>query len=470
MDKFNLILGVPFVAVFDNSLDPLVPEHWANESLAILEENMVMANLVHRDFQPMIAQFGDVVNTRRPGEFTAKRKTVNDNVTIQDATSTNVPVPLDQHIHVSFLIRDGEEAYSFKDLTAEYMAPAMLAQARIVDQILLGQVYRFLGNVYGGLTKLSNSNVVDYITGVRNKMNINKAYMENRRLILTPNSETTFLNNAQFTDADRVGDDGTALRNASLGRKYGFDMFMCQNASSIAAGNSLTGGAGPQAINNVSGYAAGVTTVTVDGFTGAVANGQWMTIDGDDQPLRITAHVESVGNTTSITFTPALKAAVVDNAVVKVYAAGAVNNASGYAAGWSKEIVIDGFTVAPRLGQLIAFGTQTHVYTVIAVNALVGITLDRPLAAALVDNDTVNVGPRGEYNLAFHRDALALVVRPFGLPRAGVGALSSVVNLNGLSVRATITYNGEKQGHLVTLDMLCGIAILDTNLGAVLLG
>ena len=39
------------------------------EGLAILEENMVMANLVHRDFENEIAKFGDVVNTRKPGEF-----------------------------------------------------------------------------------------------------------------------------------------------------------------------------------------------------------------------------------------------------------------------------------------------------------------------------------------------------------------------------------------------------------------
>ena len=64
---------------------------------------------------------------------------------------------------------------------------------------------------------------------------------------------------------------------------------------------------------------------------------------------------------------------------------------------------------------------------------------------------------------------MSLVVRPLAMPRAGTGALSSVVNLNGLSMRATITYNGLKQGHLVTLDMLCGIAILDQNLGSVLL-
>ena len=99
--------GLPFVAAYDNSLDAFVPEQWAMEGIAILMENMVAANLVHRDFEPLFAKYGDVVNTRKPAEFKGQRKTDSDDVTVQDATASNVAVPLDQHVHVRFLIRDG---------------------------------------------------------------------------------------------------------------------------------------------------------------------------------------------------------------------------------------------------------------------------------------------------------------------------------------------------------------------------
>ena len=36
---------------YDNDNDAFIPEMWANESLVILEESMVMCNLVHRDFE-----------------------------------------------------------------------------------------------------------------------------------------------------------------------------------------------------------------------------------------------------------------------------------------------------------------------------------------------------------------------------------------------------------------------------------
>ena len=110
----RLYLSQPFVACYENNLDAYIPELWAQEGLAILEENMVMANLVHRDFENEIAKFGDVVNTRKPGEFRIRRKTDGTTLVQQDATATNVPVPLDQWFYESFVIRDGEGSKSFQ--------------------------------------------------------------------------------------------------------------------------------------------------------------------------------------------------------------------------------------------------------------------------------------------------------------------------------------------------------------------
>lgn len=454
-----------FRSVYDNSIDAYIPELWANESLLILQETMVIGNLVHRGFEPVIAAYGDIVNTRKPGEFEAVRKNVTDDVTTQNVSATNVQVPLDQLVHVSFLIRDGEESKSFKDLVTTYMAPAMLAQARFIDKILLGQVHRFTANSYGQLGGLTSSNGMDYLAGTRNIMNINKAWMSNRNLILTPNSETNFIKNDKFTDAQRIGDMGQAVREAALGRLVGFDLYMSQNTSSVATGNTATAGA----INNASGYNIGDSVLTVDTFSGAVITGSWITIAGSMLPYRVTAHTETLGATTSITISPTLRDAVVDNAVVTAYTPGQVNNGAGYDAGYAKDITVDTFTVSPQVGQLVSFNTGTAKYSIIKASTT-SITLDRPLDAAIADNDKVEIGPKGEYNFAFHRNALALVVRPLAATPPGVGARSSVISDGGLSIRATLSYDSVKQGMRVTLDMLCGIAILDVNLGAVMFG
>lgn len=70
------------------------------------------------------------------------------------------------------------------------------------------------------------------------------------------------------------------------------------------------------AVNNMSGHAQNATVITVDGFTGAVVTGDYLKFAGHTTEYLITAHSETLGNTTSITISPGLTAAVADNEVI----------------------------------------------------------------------------------------------------------------------------------------------------------
>jgi hypothetical protein len=449
-----------FLTAYANDNDALVPELWAQESLMVLENNMVATNLVHRDFEPVIASYGDVVNTRKPASFTARRKTDVDSVTIQDASTTNVAVKLDQHLHTSFMIKDQEQSKSFKDLVTTHLTPAVISLAQAADQIVMGQVYKFLPNAVGQLgAGATKANMI----AAREKMTTLKVPQGPglRNLLITPNMEGQLLNIADFLNAEKVGDAGTALREGSIGRKLGFDTYTSQNTPSILSASAVATGA----VNNAPGYAVGTTTLTVNGFSAAITNGSWCTIDG--QPHEITATVGGA-TPTSITIRSALRAAVANSAVIKVYAPAQVNLGAGYVSGWTKEMVYD--TTTPiRPGQLVSYGSGI-IHAAIDGTDATNLLLDRPTEAALADNAVLGLGPSGEYGFAFHRNALAFVTRPLATPRANTGALSSVAAYNGLGLRVTITYNGEKQGHLVTIDMLAGVKELDLNLGVPLLG
>jgi len=84
--------------------------------------------------------------------------------------------------------------------------------------------------------------------------------------------------------------------------------------------DGYSGPGGTPAINNGGGYSTGATTITVDGFTGAVANGDRFTIFGETGTPEhsVTSHIETLGNTTSITFTPALVSSVADDAALTI--------------------------------------------------------------------------------------------------------------------------------------------------------
>jgi hypothetical protein len=455
-----------------NDNDALIPEVWSREALMTLMSNTVMAQLVHRDFSSNVASEGDVVNTSRPADFTGKRKTDADNVTDQDAVSPNIPVPLDQHFHVSYVIKDGERSKALPDLLERYMEPAAREIAEKIDQVLCGQVARLQAYQVGEPGAVTELNVDQYILDADEKLNDNKAPKFGRYLVMSSRFNRSALGADIVTEADKRGDNGTALREASVGRIYGFDSFMDQNVSHVNLNDcevapGVTDGA----------EAKGSTVIEATNLIAdiTVAGGEYVTIEGSRYAHRIaSASADTLAS--DITLTEGVTDDIVSGAAVTVYMACDVKGA--YAAGHSKEVVLDGFASGkgPQVGQLVSFGTggSTHTYTVIAVTETTAtehaVLLDRPLSASLTDNQLAFPGPAGSRSIAFTREAIALVTRPLASVPEGSGASSFVASMDGLSMRVTMQYDSRAQGTRVTFDVLCGVAILDTRLAVVING
>lgn len=467
----------PEVLAFDNDNAALIPELWAREALRTLGNKLVLAHLVNRDYSDDVSAFGDVVNTSRPADFSARRKTMGDQVTIQDAVSPNIPVPLDQHVHVSFVIYDEESSKSFVELVDRYLEPAAREMADYIDRVLCGQVVRLTASEVGRLNEMDKTNAQDTVLAANTQLDINQCPDQDRYLVLGPRARQACLGADIFVAADKRGDEGTALRTASLGSVYNFDTFMSQNMGYVYEGRAdiLTG-----ATKNAE--AAGSTTIETTVVDASLAAaGEYVVIEGEGVPHRVASSSDDTGAT--IVLTEGLVNAVSASAAVKVMAAGTADGANDtglsgtttYPVKWSKPVRLDGFTATKELqkGQWVTFGTgaSSHSYTVVKAEVpSAGVSLvqfDRPLEAAVADGDLVFPGPDGGFNLALHRDALALVVRPLKQAQAGAGAMSAVVNYDGLAIRVTITYDGRAQGHLVTFDLLCGVAVLDERLATV---
>jgi len=455
-----------------NDNDALIPELWSREALLTLMSNTVMASLVHRDFSNVVASEGDVVNTSRPADFSGKRKTDADNVTDQDAQSPNIAVPLDQHIHVSYVIKDGELSKALPDLLERYMEPAAREIAEKVDQVLCGQTARLLTYQVGEPNSVTELNVDEYILDADEKLNDNKCPKFGRYLVMSSRFNRAALGADIVVEADKRGDQGTALREASVGRIYGFDSFMDQNVSHVNYADcevdaGVTDGA----------EAEGDTVIECTNLIANVTNagGEFITIEGSEKIHVIDSAVADT-LASDITLTEGVTGAIASGADVVVYMACDVNGT--YAAGYAKEVTVDGFAAnkGPQVGQLVAFatGASRHTYTVIAVTETstteYDLLLDRPLDTALANNDLCFPGPAGSRSLAFTRDAIALVSRPLSTAANGNGARSAVASFDGLSMRVTTQYDSQAQGTRVTFDLLCGVQVLDERLACVING
>ena len=136
--------------------------------------------------------------------------------------------------------------------------------------------------------------------------------------------------------------------------------------------NSGTVSAKSGAINNSGGYTAGASTMLVNGITGAVATGQVFKVAGDVTVYTISSHTETLGNTTSITFTPVLATSPADSVVITF----------GIAAG-ATSIPVTGFTGEVPNGVLFNIPEDTNTYIVTQVTNTLGATTALGLSSSI---------------------------------------------------------------------------------------
>lgn len=453
-----------------NTFDPYNPQHWANESLAILEEKMVFGGLVNRDFEDVLSEYGQVVNTRKPAELSAEPYEKGDTVTVQDASATNVQVQLDTVLDTTFRVHDLESTYSFKNLVEIFMEPAMLAQGRMLDRKISGKASQFLANRVGGTGLLSKTTAHDLLVDAQKQLNIQKAPESGRNIVWAANSDAHLLKTDLFVSAERASDGINTQRNGYLGPKFGMNNFMSLNAPSVSAATKAA------TTTTTANTAAGDLTVAATAVTN-LTKGTYFTVVGDMTVQRVASLASLV-----VTVTRPFLNATTSGAIMQPYANGATNAAAGFVAGYNKWITVDG-TGVPVVGQLVGFQTAGNVlhadeYVIVDVKAVTvpsagyAIRLDRPLVAALADNDIINYGPNGDLNLAFNKNAITLVNRPMAIPGgiSNFGARVGVAKSRHMALRVILSYEQTTKSMLVSVDSLFGIKVLETALGCVVYG
>lgn len=203
----------------------LTTEVIAGEAVDVLRANAVLPNLVHRSFESeFVAGRGDTINARKPASFVAKDYT--NSITVQDVTETKIPVVMNGHKDVSIAITSKELTMSIEDFSAEILTPAMQAFVDAMDaQLVKDMVAGAKKTITATTTAVTQANIVEARAAITKA----KAPLTERSFVFGTDIEADLLNTELFVNADKVGDDGTALREASLGRKFGMDCYCDQN-------------------------------------------------------------------------------------------------------------------------------------------------------------------------------------------------------------------------------------------------
>ncbi|MGD0048638.1 MAG: P22 phage major capsid protein family protein [Bryobacteraceae bacterium] len=109
----------------------------AADALPVLVGNLVMGNLVNRDYEPVLANAGDTVNVLLPPTLVANNIADGSTVTLQNPPLTSAPIVLNTHMEATFQIPDVTKVLAVPDLLKIYMQPAVAAIAQSIETSLL---------------------------------------------------------------------------------------------------------------------------------------------------------------------------------------------------------------------------------------------------------------------------------------------------------------------------------------------
>jgi hypothetical protein len=118
----------------------------AADALPVLVGDLVMGNLVNRDYEPVLAQAGDTVNIPIPPTMVANNILEGGTVQTQNPSLGNAQIVLNTHAEATFQIPDVTKVLAVPDLLKIYMEPAVAAIAQRIESDLLSLYAGFTSN------------------------------------------------------------------------------------------------------------------------------------------------------------------------------------------------------------------------------------------------------------------------------------------------------------------------------------
>lgn len=116
----------------------------ASQVMTPLAGNLVMGNLVNRNYESTLAASGDTVNVPLPPTLSANNLAEGGTVTNQNQSLGNAQVVLNTHPEATFTIPDVTKAIAHPDIMKSYVDSAVLAVAESIETNLL-KIWPLLG-------------------------------------------------------------------------------------------------------------------------------------------------------------------------------------------------------------------------------------------------------------------------------------------------------------------------------------
>jgi coat protein Gp5 len=200
----------------------------AADALPALVGNLVMGNLVNRDFEPSLAQAGDTVNIPVPPSMVANNLVEGQTVVTQNPSLGNAQIVLNTHAEATFQIPDVTKVLAVPDLLRIYMQPAMVAIAERIESDLMNLYGGFSSNAAVGTAGTALTEAA--VDAAETALFQGKVPMgESKYLVVDAATYSQLRQITRFSEYQTAGDAGLrAVIDGTVGRVKDFFVFRSQ--------------------------------------------------------------------------------------------------------------------------------------------------------------------------------------------------------------------------------------------------
>ena len=200
----------------------------AADALPALMGNLVMGNLVNRDYEPALAQAGDTINVPIPPTLVANNIAEGGTVQTQNPSLGNAQIVLNTHAEATFQVPDVTKILAVPDLLKLYMQPAVVALAERIETDLLGLYAQFTANtaVGTGGTTITEATVDAAETAL---FNTKVPASASKYLVVDAATYSALRQIPRFSEYNSVGEAGLrVIVDGAVGKMKDFYIFRSQ--------------------------------------------------------------------------------------------------------------------------------------------------------------------------------------------------------------------------------------------------
>lgn len=217
------------------------PEQAAQATLTDLRYLSVLPRTVRLDFSnEFVAGRGQTVNVLAPitvGEarvYTKANRDARDAITFDDLEQTWFPVKLEDQIYKAIRLPDDFATFTLKDANSQVFVPMAKSVVDGLAAPLVTQMSAIDNDATSPIPDVAadGSNILQVLIAANQVLNQRKIPREGRTLAVGTEVEAAILGLPQLQKVNEAGDSGDLLRNASIGKLFGFNIVVAPELAS----------------------------------------------------------------------------------------------------------------------------------------------------------------------------------------------------------------------------------------------